>query len=297
MRLNTWMQRNTERLDGRRVVITGSTGGLGQALCRHLLGLGAELILVDRNATRSHALRERLLSEYDNARVTCISADMEKIDEVRAATEELIGLEPDVVILNAGAYNIPRHACESGCNNVFQINFLSPYYMVRHLLPTLKKRNGRVVAVGSIAHRYSVSDPADVDFSKRRASSKVYGNAKRYLMFSLYELFKEEQEASLSVVHPGISFTGITAHYPKVIFAIIKHPMKVIFMKPRRAILSAVKGIFTETPYHTWIGPRVFDVWGLPTLRRLRSCSKEESRAIAERAEALLETMEKTTTE
>ena len=48
----------------------------------------------------------------------------------------------------------------------------------------------------------------DIDFSTRKQASKVYGNAKRYLMFSLYELFKNEDKASLAVTHPGISFTN-----------------------------------------------------------------------------------------
>ena len=148
-----------------------------------------------------------------------------------------------------------------------------------------------MVVVGSIAHRYAKSDPADVDFSSRRASAKVYGNSKRYLMFSLYELFRTEREVSLAVTHPGISFTNITAHYPKVIFAIIKHPMKLIVMKPKKASLSAVKGVFAQTPYHTWIGPRVFDIWGMPASRSLRGCSELESQAIGERAERIYESL------
>ena len=114
------------------------------------------------------------------------------------------------------------------------------------LLPVLRERGGRVVAVGSIAHNYSETDPADVDFSSRTRASRVYGNAKRYLMFSLYGLFENESNVSLAVCHPGITFTNITAHYPKAVFAIIKNPMKVIFMKPERACLSIVRGVFEE---------------------------------------------------
>ena len=104
-------------------------------------------------------------------------------------------------------------------------------------------------------------------------------------MFSLYELFENESEATLSVTHPGITFTNITAHYPKVIFALIKHPMKVIFMKAEKAALSIVKGLFDRTEYHTWYGPRVFDVWGLPSKKKLRTCSTSESARIAEIAD------------
>ena len=287
MRIEKWLKKNTVSLVGKTVAVTGSTGGLGREICHYLARLGADLILVDRNRERSQAHRAAILSEYPEREVLCVSADMENMESVRAATEELARLQPDVLVLNAGAYSIPRKICDTGYGNVFQINFVSPYYMVRELLPTLRQKRGRVVAVGSIAHNYSKTDPDDVDFSTRQAASRVYGNAKRYLMFSLFELFREETDVSLSVVHPGITFTNITAHYPKIVFAIIKHPMKVIFMKPRHAALSIVWGLFESTEYHTWIGPRLFDVWGLPSKKRLRTVSERESREIFERAEKI----------
>ena len=138
------------------------------------------------------------------------------------------------------------------------------------------------MVVGSIAHNYSKMNESDFDFSRVKAASKVYGNAKRFLMFSLYEMFESETEATLSVTHPGITFTNITAHYPPLVFALIKHPMKVIFMQPEKAALSIVKGFFAPTEYHTWYGPRVFDVWGLPSKKKLRTCSIAESKRIAE---------------
>jgi hypothetical protein len=155
----------------------------------------------------------------------------------------------------------------------------------------MRARNGKVIVVGSIAHRYSKTDPTDVDFSTRRAASKVYGNAKRYLMFSLYRLFAGEHEVTLSVTHPGISFTGITAHYPPWLFAIIKHPMKWIFMKPRRASLSILAGVFDQTKENEWIGPRLFDVWGLPKKSRLRSVSAAEADRIQQNADHIYLTL------
>ena len=74
---------------------------------------------------------------------------------VEKAAKELMELEVDVLIHNAGAYSIPRHKCKSGYDNVFQINFASPYYLTRRMMPYLRSKGGRVVAVGSIAHRYS----------------------------------------------------------------------------------------------------------------------------------------------
>ncbi len=293
MSIEKWLRKNTDSLRGKRVAITGATGGIGRELVMYLAGLGASLILMDRNEARSAALCDEIKSAYPGAALSRIPVDLSSMDSVRAATEELVGCEVDVFIHNAGAYSIPRYITDEGYDNVFTINFVAPYYMIRTLLPTLRQRGGRAVAVGSVAHNYSHADPADVDFRTRGAASKVYGNAKRYLQFALHELFQNERGASLAIVHPGITFTNITAHYPPVIFAIIKHPMKVIFMKPKKAALCVLRGVFEGTEYHTWIGPRLFGVWGLPKKSKLTTCSVTESREMYERAEGIYEEMKK----
>jgi NAD(P)-dependent dehydrogenase (short-subunit alcohol dehydrogenase family) len=276
MNVSRWIKANTQALGGRTVAITGATGGLGGAVCRHLLSLGAGLILLDRNRAKSDALKAALVGEYPQATIRQIPLDLSDMASVKAACEALERETFDVLIHNAGAYSIPRCICNTGYDNVFQINFASPYYMTCRLLPLLRERGGRVVAVGSIAHNYSKTDAVDVDFRTRKKASLVYGNAKRYLMYALHELFRDEDRATLAVTHPGITFTNITAHYPPLIFALIKHPMKVIFMSPRRAALSIIRGVFEASDYRSWIGPRLFDVWGVPSVKPLRTAQNEE---------------------
>jgi hypothetical protein len=139
---------------------------------------------------------------------------------------------------------------------------------------------GRIIAVGSIAHAYSETDDNDYDFSTKSASSLVYGNAKRRLMYSFSELGDVAY-----IAHPGITLTNITAHYPKLIFAIIKHPMKVIFMKPKYACLSIVKAMFANIKPHVWIGPKWFDIWGKPCERPLGKIKNSEKKSIYDFAE------------
>ncbi len=292
MNYQKWIKENCGSLEGKTVAITGTTGGLGRELCGFLASLGASLILVDRNADRSITFANELKNKY-SASVECVNADLEDMDSVKEATEILAQKPIDIFIHNAGAYSIPRRICKTGYDNVFQINFVSPYYMIKTLLPKLRERKGRAVAVGSIAHNYSKIDLSDIDFSTRKQASKVYGNAKRYLMFSLYKLFENEQDASISIVHPGISFTGITNHYPKLIFAVIKHPMKVIFMKPKKACLSILKGCFDKTDYSQWIGPRFFDIWGTPKIKMLKTAKEDEIKTIFSNAEKIYSQLKK----
>lgn len=285
MSIQKWLTKNTRSLSGKTVAVSGATGGLGRALCRHLASLGASLVLLDRNPQKSETLERELLQAFPDLSISRIRLDMAEISTVKAAAEELLKFPLDALILNSGAYSIPRHTCNTGYDNVYQINFVSPYFLARTLLPHLRKFGGRVIAVGSIAHNYSKTDEGDLDFATRKRASLVYGNAKRHLMLSLPAL--SERKGEVVIVHPGISFTGITAHYPKVIFALIKHPMKVIFMKPRKACLSILRGLFEDCEDGEWIGPRAFDVWGYPKKRRLCTYTATERDFIRAHADSL----------
>ena len=276
-------------LKGKTVAISGATGGLGKALCRRCCHLGASLILLDRNRERSCALIDSLKADFPELCAEHITVDLEDIEAVERAADALCAREVDYLVLNAGAYSIPRHKCSTGYDNVFQINFISPYYLAKRLLPKISERGGRIVAVGSIAHNYSKTDEKDVDFSTRRAASKVYGNAKRYLMFSLFG--EDPYGRSVVVCHPGIAVTNITAHYPKVIYSLIKYPMKIIFMSAKKASLCILCALFEECGENEWIGPRVFDVWGKPRIKRLKTCKPSESERICARADVIYREM------
>lgn len=280
MKYSKWINKHTKSLCGKTVAVSGATGGIGTALCEYLAYLGADIICLDRNADKSNKLIADLKAKYPDLSARHITVDLENFDMVKSVAMHLKETDIDYLILNAGAYNIPRYKCTTGYNNVFQINFISPYYLARELMPQIKARGGRVVAVSSIAHNYSKIDANDIDFSTRTSSGKVYGNAKRFLTFSLYGLSGNND--ALSIVHPGITFTNITNHYPKLIFALIKRPMKFIFMKPQKAALCVILGIFYSTKTNEWIGPRLSNIWGLPKKKKLKTATYCESLRICD---------------
>ena len=273
----------------KNVVLTGCTGGIGKELCRFILSLGGNLLMVDRNEEKSAALKKELLSVFPSARIGNIKADMSDIKSVKSAVNELKNLKIDYLIHNAGAYKIPRMICENGYDNVFNINFISPYYITKSLLENVE----HFIIVGSIANYYSKADFQDIDFKNKTASSLVYGNAKRYLIYSHFELFKNYPQKRLSVTHPGITLTGITDHYPKWLFPILKPIMKIIFMKPKNAALCILEGLFTETEPYIWIGPKFFNIWGKPSLNKIRKADDKEISFIYQKAEGIYDKIQK----
>ena len=278
MNVNKWLLKNTADLTGKTVAISGATGGIGKELCNHLATLGANILTMDRNSTRSLALCEKIKARFPSVNASHVHLDLSDIDSVNECISYLKENVPDYIILNAGIYHVPLTKCNTGYNNVFSINFVSPYLICRAMQDDIKKIGGKIVAVGSIAHAYSKVCHTDIDFSERKKSSLVYGNSKRYLMYGIFETCDTE---CVSVAHPGITLTNITAHYPKLIFALIKYPMKVIFPSACKASLSIIKAMFEDTAPYEWVGPRLFNVWGMPKLKKLKRPDEEEPKTIA----------------
>lgn len=287
MNVKKWIEKNCNDLTDKRIVISGATGGIGIHISTILASLNANLIFLGRDSDKTKKLKIYLQSLYPNIKIDIIDADLSSFESVKKCVENLKKYNKiDAIIHNAGIYNVPIQSTDFGFNNVFSVNFLAPYYITKQILPLLEKSDmAKVVIVGSIAHNYSHIDVNDIDFSTRKKPSKIYGNSKRFLMFSMYELFKNKDKVKLSVTHPGITSTNMTNHYPKFVYALIKYPMKVIFIPPRKASLSIIKGVFDNTNYHYWIGPKLLNIWGYPKTRKLKTCSIDESKKIFDIAE------------
>lgn len=278
MNVNKWIKDNCKDLNGSLVAITGASGDLGCEVCRILAALNANLLLINRNKAKTDKLIEELKEINPNISITTIIVNLENFKDLKDNMDAICSYNVDYLILNAGAYKILRCKTDIDYDNVFQINFISQYYIVRKLIEYRKVK--KVIAVDSIAYNYSKLNENDIDFSNNNSCSKVYGNSKRFLMSSLYELLNNHPYTKLAIVHPGISFTNITSHYPKLIFNIIKYPMKIIFPNPRKASLSIVDGIYKDCQYYEWIGPKCFDIWGYPNKKKINKITNEESKKI-----------------
>lgn len=268
MSIKKWINLNTHDLTGKTIALTGTTGGLMTIVVDFLCSKNANLILLNRNKHLTEQQILKLKAKYPHINIEFVECNLENFESVKSATEVLKKRPIDILYLSAGAYNIKRSKTSLGFDNVFQINFVSHYYIAKQLLPFLNSRNGKIVAIGSVAHRYSKINSNDVDFSKQKKSSKVYGNAKRFLIFSLMKLL-EHQPCKLAVVHPGVTLTSMTNHYPKAINWLVRIGIKLLFPSPKKASLSLFKGVFENTETHKWIGPSILNVWGYPKQQKL----------------------------
>lgn len=293
MNINNWIEKNCTSLEGKTICITGSTGGLAVKFTEQLASLGANFIFANRNKEKSETQKQKLLLKYPSIKIKILTADMFDINSVKLLVCKLMQEKFDILIINSAVYNVPRKTSSAGFDNVFQINFVSPYFLIKKLIPNMRKdRDSKVIIIGSIAHNYSKVDFDDIQKLKTKKQSVIYGNSKRFLMFATQKLLSDNN-INLAIVHPGVTLTNMTNHYPAIINPLVKLGIKTIFPTPQKACLSILYGIFHNTSKNEWIGPAKHNVWGYPKLQKLSTCSESEQVKIFETAENIYNSLNK----
>ncbi len=123
-------------------VITGVSGGFGQAFTRIFSENGFEIIGISRHKP------ETSIGQHISADLTDSTAISSIAKQIRRLTDHV-----DVLILNAGVglYNSWEEMDISELRTLMELNFFAPVILVRGLLPSLKKTNGTIIAVSSVA--------------------------------------------------------------------------------------------------------------------------------------------------
>ena len=149
--LEEWGDHPLPRLDGRVVVLTGFTSGIGLAAAEKLGELGATLHLVGRTpekvATTAESLRSQGLDVFTSV------ADMGDLDAVRSIADEITRVHGrvDVLVHNAGALSSTYAVSPQGLEMTVASQVVGPFLLTSLLLPILgtDQSPGRVITVAS----------------------------------------------------------------------------------------------------------------------------------------------------
>ncbi len=178
---------NKYDLNGKTVLITGGSRGLGLVMARELIRKGAHLAICGRDETGLERARKELVDRgADVLAIPCDVTDREQVNQMVEAVRSRFG-QIDVLINNAGAIAVdPMETMTiEDYEAAMKIHFWAPLYTTLALLPEMRQRHeGRIVNISSIGGKvspphllpYSASKFALTGFSEGlRAELASYG--------------------------------------------------------------------------------------------------------------------------
>lgn len=138
------------RFEGRRILVTGSTRGIGHAVALRLLAEGADVIIHGRSAEAVARAVDPLKAMHGN-RVSGLAADLADRGQVRALCEAAGVVDG---LINCAGVLESRPLARADAEHwqrVMEINCTAPWLLSRGLLPVLRERAGVIVNVSSDA--------------------------------------------------------------------------------------------------------------------------------------------------
>lgn len=189
-------------IEGKVVVITGASGGLGEATARHLSAGGAIVVLGARREDRIQSLADELAARGGKA--LAVATDVTRFDQVQALVDKAVLTfgRVDVMLNNAGI--MPHSPLErlkiDDWNRMIDVNFRGMLYGIAAALPHMKRqKSGHVICVSSVAGH------------KVRPGSAVYAATKHAVRVIAEGLRQEVKPYNIrtTVISPGALATNL----------------------------------------------------------------------------------------
>ena len=134
------------KLTGKTCLLTGATGGIGEAIAIALDAAGAQLILVGRSQLKLN----HLLNQLKNDNHICVSADLTQTEGIETVVQSCNN-DIDILINNAGNnhFGLLTEQSEQQIRQMLELNTLAPMLLTKAMLPLLNKQSATIINIGS----------------------------------------------------------------------------------------------------------------------------------------------------
>lgn len=195
-------------IEGKVILITGATDGIGKQTALELAQMGAQILVHGRDLDKTAKTCEELKLQTDNDAIFGFVADFADLNQVRKLVREVTNQfdHLDVLVNNAGTYFKQRLLSAQGYELNFAIGHLAPFLLTNLLLDILlKSPSGRIVTVSSSAHASAVVDFDNLQGEKHFDGWQAYCLSKLGNLYMAFELADHLRDTKVSsnALHPG----------------------------------------------------------------------------------------------
>ena len=277
-----WTTENIPNQNGRVVIVTGSSSGIGYETARILAEKQATVIIAVRNLEKGNAAADKIKSGIKDADLRILELDLANLESVKNFAENFKKnySQLDLLINNAGVMIPPYSKTADGFELQLGTNHLGHFALTGQLLELLiNTKSARIVNVSSSAHKTGSINFDDLNWEKRGYSGwKAYGDSKIANIYFTRELDKKLKENHLDLIttasHPGWTATELQRNSGIVEF-LNKFFAQDISMGALPTLRAAIEKDLTGAEY---FGPNGFmELRGYPVEVETNKLSKDEA--------------------
>lgn len=228
-------------MQGKTVVITGGSAGIGKATASELAARGARVILACRDLEKAARARDEVLARTPGATVELVPLELRSLRSVRDCATRLrtAATRLDVLINNAGVFPPTLRVTLDGFEEQFGVNHLAHFLLTNLLLePLVAAAPARVVTVSSTMHA-----GGKIDFESFRSPAKydayaAYRQSKLANLLFANELARRlaGRGVTSNSLHPG----GVASEIMRDANVALRVLARLAFTTPEKGARSSV---------------------------------------------------------
>lgn len=203
-----------KNLEGKVIVFTGGTDGIGKSAISMLHKMGAKITLLARNETKANALIEDLNSNNHNGEIIFQQCDLSSMSNVNQSCERVLGENSkiDILVNCAGINSTSNTITPEGFELNWAVNYLAPFLLTTKLLPILSNaESSRLINVTTDTNYIDHLNLDEIKSKSNWNTSEAYTESK--LSLNMFTIDKSVELADTNVtancLYPGYIKTNL----------------------------------------------------------------------------------------